>query len=125
MKNHDDELVNPGYDPDEMRAWATTGPGGNLAGKAAEGGAPVELLPPASAPVMVVKTVRFPFEVITALEVTAAARGVSVSDLIRDGVDRVLTDEPAAADPVRDLRTSLARAAKAADQIAAQHPEAA
>ncbi len=87
----DEEAVWPGgVDPDEMREWMTTGAGADLSGKPERGDAPVELLPPSGAPVSVLRNVRLPYEVDSALKATAQARGTSVSELIREAVNALL-----------------------------------
>jgi hypothetical protein len=122
----EDEIRVPGYDPDEMRTWMTTGAGAELAGTSEAGGAPVDLLPAPGTPVSVMRNVRLPYEVDEALKAAAQARGISVSELIRDAINALLADEvDITPDPVVALRLTLAAAGRAVDRLAASHPEAA
>jgi hypothetical protein len=123
----DEDEVWPGsHDPDELREWMTTGAGADLAGRPDSGDAPVELLPPPGAPVSVLRNVRLPYEVDSALKATAQARGTSVSELIREAVNALLAGEvDSTPDPVIALRLTLAAAGRAVDRLAAEHPEAA
>lgn len=121
-----DEVLGAGYDPDEMREWMTAGAGADLAGRPESGDAPVELLPPPGAPVSVLRNVRLPYEVDTALKAAAHARGTTVSELIREAVNALLAGEvDSTPDPVVALRLTLAAAGRAVDRLAAEHPEAA
>jgi hypothetical protein len=122
----EDEVWREGYDPDEMREWMTTGAGADLAGTPDSGDAPVELLPPPGAPVSVLRNVRLPYEVDSALKAAAQARGTTVSELIREAVNALLAGEvDSTPDPVIALRLTLAAAGRAVDRLAAEHPEAA
>jgi hypothetical protein len=122
----EDEIRAPGYDPDEMRTWMTTGAGAELAGVPEAGDAPVDLLPAPGTPVSVMRNVRLAYEVDEALRAAAAARGVSVSELIRDAINALLAGEvDTTPDPVVALRLTLAAAGRAVDRLAAGHPEAA
>jgi Ribbon-helix-helix protein, copG family len=123
----DEEAVWPGeVDPDEMREWMITGAGADLSGKPERGDAPAELLPPPGAPVSVLRNVRLPYEVDSALKATAQARGTTVSDLIREAINALLAGEvDNTPDPVIALRLTLAAAGRAVDRLAAEHPEAA
>jgi hypothetical protein len=72
------------------------------------------------------RNVRLAYEVDEALKAAAAARGVSVSELIRDAVNALLAGEvDTTPDPVVALRLTLAAAGRAVDRLAAGHPEAA
>ena len=120
------EVWRGGYDPDEMREWMTDGAGVHLAGEPDSGDAPVDLLPPPGAPVSVLRNVRLPYEVDSALEAAAHARGTTVSELIREAIDALLAAEAdGTPDPVVALRLTLAAARRAVDRLAAEHPEAA
>jgi hypothetical protein len=122
----ENEVWPEGYDPDEMREWMTTGAGADLAGKPDSGDAPVELLPPPGAPVSVLRNVRLPYEVDSALKAAAHARGTTVSELIREAINALLAGEvDSTPDPVIALRLTLAAAGRAVDRLAAEHPEAA
>ena len=126
MTTHEDDASRAGSDPDAMRAWMTAGAGADLAGNPEAGDAPTELLPPAGAPVSVMRNVRVPYEVDVALKAAADARGISVSALIREAVNALLAGElDTAPDPVVALRLTLAAASRAVDRLAAGHPEAA
>jgi hypothetical protein len=122
----EDEVFAGGYDPDEMREWMTNGAGADLAGRPDSGDAPVELLPPPGAPVSVLRNVRLPYEVDSALKAAAQARGATVSELIREAINALLAGEvDSTPDPVIALRLTLAAAGRAVDRLAAEHPEAA
>lgn len=126
MSNTDDQIITPGFDPDEMRTWMTTGPGSDLTGQPERGDAPVELLPPPGAPVTVMRNVRIPYEVDAALKAAAQSRGTTVSDLIREAINAVLAGEfDATPDPVVALRLTLAAAGRAVDRLATGRPAAA
>jgi hypothetical protein len=123
---HEDEVRGAGYDPDEMRAWMTAGPGAELARQPETGDAPVNLLPPAGTPVSVMRNLRLPYEVDVAVKAVAQARGVTVSELIRESINAMLAGEvDTTPDPVVALRLTLAAAGRAVDRLAAGHPEAA
>lgn len=125
MPNEDD-VRGAGYDPDEMRAWMTTGAGADLAGQPETGDAPVELLPAPGTPVSVSRTVRLPYEADEALKAAAKDRGVNVSDLVRVAVDALLAGEvDTTPDPVVALRLTLAAAGRAVDRLTTEHPKAA
>jgi hypothetical protein len=112
-----------GYDPDEMREWMTTGAGADLSGKPDAGDASVDMLPP---PVSVMRNLRLPYEVDVAMRAAAEARGISVSELIRQAINAMLAGEvDSTPDPVVALRLTLAAATRAVDRLAAEHPEAA
>jgi hypothetical protein len=126
VTSDDTEPAVVGFDPDEMRAWMSTGAGADLSGTAETGDAPVELLPPPGTPVSVMRNVRLPYDVDVALKAAAARRGVSVSELIRDAIHAVLAGElDTTPDPVVALRLTLAAAGRAVDRLAAEHPDAA
>jgi hypothetical protein len=109
-----------------MREWMTVGVGADLAGQPETGDAPVELLPPAGAPVSVMRNLRLPYEVDAAVKAAAKARGISMSELIREAINAMLVGEvDATPDPVVALRLTLAAAGRAVDRLAAEHPEAA
>lgn len=70
--------------------------------------APEDELPPAGAPVMVVRSLRLPVEVDARVKAAAAQRGVSTSTLIREWIEQELAaldhDEPISrADALRAL----------------------
>jgi hypothetical protein len=126
VRYDEDEVRGAGYDPDEIREWMTTGAGAELAGKPETGDAPVELLPPPGAPVSVMRNVRLPYEVDAAVKAAALARGITVSELIREAINALLAGEvDTTPDPVVALRLTLAAAGRAVDRLAAEHPEAA
>jgi hypothetical protein len=126
MTHNEDELPAVDYDPDEMRGWMTTGAGAELAGQPETGDAPVELLPPVGTPVSVMRNVRLPYEVDVAIKAAAQARGMTVSDLIREAINAMLEGQiETTPDPVVALRLTLAAAGRAVDRLAAEHPEAA
>jgi hypothetical protein len=111
-----------GYDPDEMRAWMTSGAGAELTAQIETGQAPVEL-PAPSAPVSVMRNLRLPYEVDEALKAAAEIRGVTVSELIREAINALLAGEvDTTPDPVVALRLTLAAASRAVDRLAAGHP---
>jgi hypothetical protein len=122
----EDEVRSAGYDPDEMRAWMTAGAGAELAGAPETGEAPVEFLPAPGTPVSVMRNLRVPYEVDAAIKAAAQARGITVSELIRDAINAMLAGEvDATPDPVVALRLTLAAAGRAVERLAAVHPEAA
>jgi hypothetical protein len=126
VTHDEDEVRGAGYNPDEMRAWMTTGAGAELAGRPEAGDAPVDLLPAPGTPVSVMRNLRLPYEVDEALKAAAEARGVSVSELIREAINAMLAGEvDTTPDPVVALRLTLAAAGRAVDRLAAGHPEAA
>lgn len=126
MTDDEDEFPVVGYDPDEMREWMTTGAGAELAGKPESGDAPVDLLPAPGTPVSVLRNLRLPYEVDVALKAAAQARGITVSELIRESINAMLAGEvDTTPDPVVALRLTLAAAGRAVDRLAAEHPEAA
>ncbi len=126
MTQEEDQPRNIGYDPEEMRAWMTTGAGADLAGVADAGDAPAELLPSPGAPVSVMRNVRVPYEVDLALIAVAEDRKTSVSAVIREAVNALLAGEvDTTPDPVVALRLTLAAANRAVDRLAGGHPEAA
>lgn len=121
----DEMSMDPAIDPDDLRTWMTTGAGADLTGVTESGDAPAHLLPDASTPVSVMRNVRLPYEVDAALKAMAADRGVTVSDLIREAVNALLSGEvDATPDPVVALRLTLAAAGRAVDRLAGR-PEAA
>jgi hypothetical protein len=126
MTHDEDEVRGAGYDPNEMRVWMTAGTGAELAGQPETGDAPVQLLPPPGTPVTVMRNVRLPYEVDAAVKAVAQARGITVSELIREAINAMLADEvDTTPDPVVALRLTLAAAGRAVDRLAASHPEAA
>lgn len=126
MTHDEDELRDVGYDPEQMREWMTTGAGADLAGTAETGDAPVHLLPAPGTPVSVMRNLRLPYEVDIALKAAAAARGVTVSELIREAINSMLAGEvDTTPDPVVALRLTLAAATRAVDRLAGGHPQAA
>lgn len=84
---------------------------------------PVEL-PPADAPVTVVRPVRLPYELDALVRALAEARGVSMSTLIREWISAGLTAAGQAPDPVTELRRGLDAAQRALDALTS-HPKAA
>lgn len=116
----DQNPTQPGYDPDQMREWMTTGAGADLAGQPDRGNAPVELLPPPGTPVSVIRNLRLPYEVDEALKATAKAHDTTVSELIRQAINAMLAGElDTAPDPVVTLRLTLAAAGRAVDRLTA------
>ncbi len=84
---------------------------------------PVEL-PPRDAPVTVVRPVRLPFELDAMVKALADARGVTMSNLIRDWIVAGLAVAGQAPDPVTELRRGLDAAQRALDALT-RHPRAA
>jgi ribbon-helix-helix CopG family protein len=126
MTNDEDDVRAAGYDPDEMRDWMTAGAGAELAGRPDMGNAPVELLPAPGTPVSVMRNLRLPYETDEALKATANARGITVSELIREAINALLAGElDSTPDPVVALRLTLAAASRAVDRLTTEHPEAA
>lgn len=122
----EDEFPTVGVDPAEMREWMTTGAGADLGGVPERGDAPAHLLPPPGAAVSVLRTVRLAWEVDSAVKAAATARGVSVSELIREAINAMLAgDYDATTDPVIELRLTLAAAGRALDRLAGEPPQAA
>jgi hypothetical protein len=80
--------------------------------------APVTV-PPPHAPVTVVRPVRLPFEIDALVKALAEARGVSMSELIRDWITVGLAAAGPAPDPVTELRRGLDAAQRALDALAA------
>jgi|RhiMetdeSRZDD1v2_1073273.scaffolds.fasta_scaffold325079_4 hypothetical protein len=80
--------------------------------------APVAV-PPPHAPVTVVRPVRLPFEIDALVKALAEARGVSMSELIRDWITVGLAAAGQAPDPVTELRRGLDAAQRALDALAA------
>ncbi|NJC82934.1 hypothetical protein [Planosporangium mesophilum] len=93
--------------------------GVDLAGSTTEPSEPVAL-PPADAPVSVVRPVRLPYEVHEMVKALAQARGVTMSDLIREWVQAGLAAAGTVPDPVTELRRGLDSAQRALDQLAAR-----
>jgi hypothetical protein len=82
-------------------------------------------LPPANAPVMVVRPVRLPYDVDAAVKDLAVRQGATPSALIRGWVEAALDDDNNA-DPVTELRRSLDAAQRAVRELAAdRHRDAA
>ncbi len=77
---------------------------------------PVEL-PPANAPVTVVRPVRLPFELDALVRALAEARGVSMSTLIREWIAAGLAEAGQVPDPVSELRHSLDSAQRALEAL--------
>jgi hypothetical protein len=126
VRYDEDQLPVAGYDPDEMREWMTTGAGAELAGKPETGVAPVEQLPPPGTPVSVMRNLRLPYEVDVAVRAAAQARGITVSEWIREAINAWLAGEiDTTPNPVVALRLTLAAATRAVDRLEAEHPEAA
>jgi hypothetical protein len=75
--------------------------------------------PPAHAPVTVVRPVRLPFEIDALVKALAEARGVSMSELIRDWITAGLATAGQVPDPVTELRRGLDAAQRALDALAA------
>jgi hypothetical protein len=106
--------------------WGPAGAGAEVAGQPETGDAPVELLPPAGTPVSVMRNLRLPYEVDVAVKAAAQARGITVSELLREAINAMLEGQiDATPDPVVALRLTLAAAGRAVDRLAAEHPEAA
>ncbi|GGM52914.1 hypothetical protein ACFFX1_55265 [Dactylosporangium sucinum] len=84
--------------------------------------APIPELPPAGAPVMVVRPIRLPFDADQAIQDIAARRGMSVSALLRDWIladleaDQVISQE----DPAVVLRGLQAGLGRVIDNLTAQ-----
>jgi hypothetical protein len=77
-------------------------------------------LPPPDAPVTVVRPVRLPFEIDALVKALAEARGVTMSDLIRDWIATGLATAGKVPDPVTELRRGLDAAQRALDLLAAR-----
>jgi hypothetical protein len=75
--------------------------------------APVPDLPPAGAPVMIVRPIRLPFEVDATVKRIAELQGTNPSALIRRWVEDAVA-ERSEDDPVTELRRSLDVAQRAA-----------
>lgn len=72
------------------------------------------------------RNVRVPYEVDVALKAAAAARGTSVSGVIREAINAFLAGElDSTPDPIVTLRLTLAAAGRAVDRLATGHPPAA
>ncbi len=118
MTHPDDMPVFLDYDSDEMREWLTTGPGADLSGQPESGDAPIDLLPPPGSPVSVMRNTRVPWEVDVAVKAQADARGISVSEWIREAIlAKLAGDYDATPDPVVELRLTLAAATRALDRL--------
>jgi hypothetical protein len=74
-------------------------------------------LPPPGAPVTVVRPVRLPYEIDAMVKALAEARGVTMSDLIREWVITGLAAAGQAPDPVTELRCGLDTAQRALDSL--------
>jgi hypothetical protein len=74
-------------------------------------------LPPSGSPVSVVRPVRLPFEIDAMVKALAEARGVTMSDLIREWVTSGLASTGAPPDPVTELRRGLDTAQRALDTL--------
>jgi hypothetical protein len=74
-------------------------------------------VPPADAPVTVVRPVRLPFELDALVKALAEARGVSMSSLIRDWITAGLADAGQTPDPVSEMRHGLEIAQRALDAL--------
>lgn len=74
-------------------------------------------LPPPGSPVTVVRPVRLPFEIDAMVKALAEARGVTMSDLIREWVATGLAATGQAPDPVTELRRGLDTAQRALDSL--------
>jgi hypothetical protein len=81
-----------------------------------EASQPIDL-PPADAPVTVVRPVRLPFEMDALVRALAEARGLSMSTLIREWIATGLAAAGQAPDPVTELRHSLDSAQRALDVL--------
>ncbi|MGH3663898.1 MAG: CopG family transcriptional regulator [Micromonosporaceae bacterium] len=79
-------------------------------------------LPPSNAPVTVVRPVRLPYETDALVKALAEARGVSMSDLIRDWIAIGLAAAGQTRDPVIELRHSLDTAQRALDSLTGRAP---
>jgi hypothetical protein len=79
---------------------------------------PTPELPPADAPVSVVRPIRLPYDVDEAARKLAAQRGVSVSVVLREWIIAGLEAGGAQPDPVTELRRSLDVAQRALNRIA-------
>jgi hypothetical protein len=82
-------------------------------------------LPPAGAPVTVVRPVRLPFELDAMVKALADARGVPMSTLIREWITAGLTAAGRTPDPVTELRRGLDTAQRALDSLTRARPGAA
>ncbi|HKD97483.1 MAG TPA: hypothetical protein VKB69_07745 [Micromonosporaceae bacterium] len=121
MTHKDDEPVELGFDPGEMREWLTTGDGADLAGRPDSGDAPAHLLPSAGSSASVMRNTRVPWEVDAAVKAQADARGISVSEWIREAIlGKLAGDYDATPDPVAELRLTLAAATRALDRLDAR-----
>jgi hypothetical protein len=76
-------------------------------------------LPPADAPVTVVRPVRLPYELDALVRALAEARGVSMSSLIRNWITAGLATAGQVPDPVTELRRGLDTAQRALDALTA------
>jgi len=81
-----------------------------------ESAEPVEL-PPADAPVTVVRPVRLPYELDALVRALAEARGVPMSTLIREWISAGLAAAGQAPDPVTEIRRGLDTAQRALDAL--------
>jgi predicted DNA-binding protein len=77
---------------------------------------PVDV-PPADAPVTVVRPVRLPYELDALVRALAEARGVPMSTLIREWISSGLTAAGQAPDPVTEIRRGLDTAQRALDAL--------
>ncbi|MGH3737026.1 MAG: hypothetical protein ACRDT6_15645 [Micromonosporaceae bacterium] len=82
-------------------------------------------LPPAGAPVTVVRPVRLPYETDAMVKALAEARGCTMSELIREWVTIGLATAGKAPDPVHELRHSLDSAQRALDALTRSQSSAA
>lgn len=82
-------------------------------------------LPPPGAPVTVVRPVRLPFEIDAMVKALAEARGVTMSELIREWVAAGLASAGKRLDPATELRQSLDTAQRALDALTHQPRSAA
>ncbi|MET7396288.1 CopG family transcriptional regulator [Dactylosporangium sp. NPDC005572] len=83
-------------------------------------------MPPPGAPVSVVESVRLPYDVDEAIRKVAAARGVSVSAMIREWIVKGLAEADDAPDPLAELRHLGAAVQRVADRLASrEHRDAA
>jgi hypothetical protein len=74
-------------------------------------------LPPPGSPVTVVRPVRLPYEIDAMVKALAKARGLTMSDLIREFVTNGLAGAGQTPDPVTELRRGLDTAQRALDSL--------
>jgi len=113
----DDQPVVLDHNPDELRAWLTAGTGADLSGQPADD-VPADQLPEPGTPVSVMRNTRLPWEVDVVVKALAEARGISVSEWIREAITGKLAgDFDTAPDPVVELRLLSAALGRTIDRL--------